>query len=174
MLDRLLGKNRARKEQPAASPPVELIETIENDDDRNRFIAQQLSLGTSLSDVQKMLADQHGITLTYLDLRLIAADLNVDWQKQEVKKPKKQEPATDLSAAAAPPSGTSITVHKVVRPGASMSGEVTFASGAEAEWLVDNFGRLSLTQRPGSAKPDEEDLREFQTELQRKLTGQGG
>ncbi|MCK5747236.1 MAG: hypothetical protein KAH44_13525, partial [Oricola sp.] len=156
MLDRLLGRKQGQaKNSPEAPPPAKPIDKIETDEDRDRFIAQQLSTGMSLSDVQKLLANEHGITLTYFDLRLIAADLDVDWQKIEANKPKKKEnKAADLSQPPASASGTSITVHKVVSPGASMSGEVTFGSGAKAEWLVDNLGRLSLTQKPGAEKPN--------------------
>jgi hypothetical protein len=48
---------------------------------------------------------------------------------------------------------------------------VEFASGAKAEWFVDAMGRLALNPAPGSAKPTECDIQEFQVELQRKLTG---
>jgi hypothetical protein len=72
-----------------------------------------------------------------------------------------------------PPTRTTVTVSKLVRPGAAMSGEVSFASGAKAEWFLDAAGRLGLTPAAGSARPTQEDLREFQIELQRKLSGMG-
>ncbi len=145
-----------------------------NTEQRDRFIAEQLDAGLSLSDVQKVLADEHGITLTYFDLRLIAADLEVDWAKHE-----SDDDAEDAAAPAAPdpdavadtPKGTQVTLSKLVRPGAAMSGDVEFASGAKAEWFVDATGRLGLNPAPDSPKPTPEDLQEFQIELQRKLTG---
>ena len=136
-----------------------------------------MSEGCSLSEVHKQLAEEYDISLTYLDLRLIAAELEVDWQKQDQKKQEeaKAEAAKDLSQQpeepAAPAGGTTVTVSKVVRPGASISGDVQFASGAKAEWFVDAMGRLGLNPEPGSSKPTEDDLREFQMELQRKLSG---
>ena len=136
-----------------------------NTDERDRLIAEKLDEGVSLSDIQKLLANEHDLNITYLDLRLIAADLDVDWQKQDAKRAK-PKPAvdTDLSNTQVSDSGTSITVNKVVRPGASMSGDVEFASGAKAEWFVDAMGRLGLNPAPGSSKPTESDLQEFQLE----------
>ncbi len=138
-------------------------------EERDRFIARKLNEGCSLADVQKLLAEEMGINMTYLELRLAAADLKVDWKKQDAAKPA-QTPVEPEQAI--PASGTRITVSRLVRPGASMSGEVTFASGAEAEWFVDSYGRLGLNPKPGSSRPTESDLREFQVELQKKLGGQ--
>ena len=67
--------------------------------ERNELIAQKLNEGMSLSDVQKLLSDEHGLRMTFLDLRLIAADLSVDWQKHD--KPKKPAPAAVVAAPAA-------------------------------------------------------------------------
>ena len=143
-----------------------------NTEERNQFIAEKLDEGLSLADIQKLLADEHDVNITYLDLRLIAAELDVDWKKQDENRPQtKPAVETDLSKAAGPESGTKITVSKVVRPGASMSGDVEFASGAKAEWFIDAMGRLGLHPAPGSSKPTESDLQEFQVELKKKLTG---
>lgn len=144
-----------------------------NIEERNQFIAVKLDEGMSLPEVQKLLADEHGINMTYLELRLATAELPVDWKKHDKEEPPQKEPvaAADLGAPAQPESGTKVSVSKLVRPGASMSGEVEFASGAKAEWFVDAMGRLGLNPAPGSSNPTEQDLREFQTELQHKLTG---
>jgi len=141
-------------------------ETLE--ERRNRFIVEKLNAGHSLAEVQKMLADELGINMTYLDLRLLAADLQVDWSKQDAQKAAAVEEVVEPETVAP---RTQITVSRVVRPGAAMSGEVKFASGAEAEWFVDAYGRLGITPKPGSSRPTEEDLREFQMELQKKIGG---
>lgn len=145
-----------------------------NTEDRNRFIGEQLAQGLSLSEVQKLLANEHDVQMTYLELRLIAADLEVDWSRHDKVVP---EPEENEASAAAAPAGqedgtgtTTITVSKLVRPGAAMSGDVQFASGAKAEWFVDSMGRLGLNPATGSSKPTEDDIQDFQIELQRKLT----
>ncbi|NOY81017.1 MAG: hypothetical protein GXP31_08430 [Kiritimatiellaeota bacterium] len=141
-------------------------------EERDRFIARKLNEGCSLAEVQKLLAEELGINMTYLDLRLAAADLQVDWKKQDAAKP--TQPAIEPEQALpVSESRTRVTVSRLVRPGAAMSGEVTFASGAEAEWFVDSYGRLGLNPKPESSRPTEADLREFQVELQKKLGGQG-
>ena len=142
-------------------------ETLE--EKRNRFIVEKLNEGHSLAEVQKMLEEELGIKMTYLDLRLLVAELqDVDWSKQDAQK---EAVTPELVEPEEPKSRTRITMSRVVRPGAAMSGEVTFASGAEAEWFVDAYGRLGINPKPGSARPTEEDLREFQMELQRQLGG---
>ena len=136
---------------------------------RNQFIARKLDEGLSLPEVQKLLASEHDVTMTYLELRLAAAELEVNWKKHD-----KAPPPAPPDIAEEPPEATSrtrVSISKLVRPGASMSGEVEFASGAKAEWYVDAMGRLGLQPEQGSDKPTREDLEEFQAELQRKLTG---
>jgi len=159
---------------PLPLPPLPEKWDPMNIDERNRFIAQKLNEGMSLSDLQKMLAKDHGINLKYLELRMLAAELQVNWDRQDPKiEPAKKTAVPDLLAKdGKKASRTEVSVSKLVRPGAVMSGDVTFASGASAEWTLDNYGRLGLKPAPGSEKPTEEDLVEFQTELQRKLGGQ--
>ncbi len=144
--------------------------------ERNQFIAACLNEGKSLSDVQKLLVEK-GVNLTYFDLRLLAADLTVNWTKLDPKvsaKPPAAGPEAtvlDATPAGAGPGKTSVTVSRLVRPGAAMSGDVTFASGAKAEWFLDQAGRLGLNPAKGSSKPTEDDLVAFQDELQAKLGG---
>jgi len=144
------------------------------DQERNQLIARKLGEGLSLSDVQKLLAQEYGIRMTYLELRLLAAELPVDWRSQEPAKKPEPAKATVMDEdddEEEPATRTVVTVSKLVRPGAAMSGDVTFASGAKAEWFVDTMGRLGLNPASGSARPTQDDLREFQIELQRKLSG---
>jgi len=142
-----------------------------NTEERNAFITAKLNEGVSLSDIQKLLAKQ-GVSMTYLDLRLLADELKVNWKKQDPKDaPKSPAKPADVLDKGAKPGGTTVTVSKLVRPGAAMSGSVAFASGAKADWVLGNDGRLGLIPAPGSAKPTEDDLVGFQAELQRKLGG---
>jgi hypothetical protein len=79
-----------------------------------------------------------------------------------------QEPepdAADQAAPAAPRGKTTVELSKIARPGTAASGTVKFGSGVTAEWVIDQFGRLGLDKASG--KPDEQDIREFQVELQK-------
>jgi len=62
---------------------------------------------------------------------------------------------------------TTVEVSKVVRPGAVASGSVKFGSGVTAEWVLDQLGRLGLEKASG--KPTQQDVKDFQVELQKLL-----
>ena len=153
-----------------------------------RFVAQKLQEGIKLSDIQNLLADELDCRMTFLDLRLLAAELeDVDWSQFDPKEKKAEEvpapaapaadeatpaaePAADSAAEAAPAAAGSTVVElsRLSRPGAMAHGTVTFASGVTAEWLIDEMGRLGLDKVSG--QPTEQDIQEFQVEL-RKLFG---
>lgn len=146
--------------------------------ERNKLIGEWLNEGHTLSEVQKILQNEHGIKLTYMELRLLASELEVDWTKQDpdpvVVKDKPTEPEVLSPEEEATPAGGGklrVEVSKLVRPGSMFSGTVTFKSGASGEWFVDQMGRLGLTPATGSAAPTQEDIQEFQVELQKMLQG---
>lgn len=142
---------------------------------RNELIARLLAEDHSLSDVQKVLEREHGLKITYMELRLIASDLQVNWGEVDEKAAAAPTPEDDLLAEPGDEGGagtTRVSVSKVVRPGSLFSGTVDFASGAKAEWWLDQLGRLGLNPLGDSEKPTESDLQEFQVELQRSLQGQ--
>jgi hypothetical protein len=144
--------------------------------DRNELkqcIAALLHLGHSLTEIQYLLRRDHATTLTFLDLRLLASEVeDVNWGKSTAEEAAEAEAADDPDVITEPAevdTGTVVEVSKLARPGAALSGSVRFASGATADWVLDSYGRLALENATG--KPTPEDLREFQEELQRKLGG---
>ena len=74
-------------------------------------------------------------------------------------------PADAPDQSAAPRGKTVVELSKIARPGAAASGTVKFGSGVTAEWVVDQFGRLGLENASG--QPDQQDIREFQIQLQK-------
>ena len=153
-----------------------------DNNERDRLIASLLGEGKSLSEVQKILQDEYDMQITYMDLRLISSDLDVNWEKCDKNQPKPTDKVIDndnpdntsLDDAGWGSNGdgkTVVNVSKVVRPGAVMSGDVKFKSGATAEWQLDPLGRLGLNPTANSAKPTEEDIQDFQIELQKALQG---
>ena len=58
-------------------------------------------------------------------------------------------------------------INRLTRPGVAMHGSVKFASGASADWILDQTGRLGFEKSEG--KPTPEDIQEFQEELQKSL-----
>lgn len=189
------------------------------DQQRNAFIQKCLSEGMTLSQVQDQLMQHFDLHMTYMELRMLTAELQVDWDKQDAKAaatrasilpneakaakaaspasadvpeegalPDEEEyppcpgedaqhsaPAGNAASSGAAPASdalrgaTTVEISKVVRPGASLSGTVKFGSGASGEWYVDAYGRLGFNPDEGSSKPDQQDIQEFQTELQKAL-----
>ena len=87
-------------------------------------------------------------------------------------------PADDMAHAAdampAPPvGGVTVDLDRIVRPGAVVSGTVTFSDGVNGKWALDQAGRLMLdTGNPGY-KPAPMDVQNFQRELSALLQRHG-
>lgn len=144
------------------------------------FIGQELEKGTSLSDIQTLINEKFNQRMTYMDVRIMASTLDVDWRSLDPNAKKEQaveeaaEEVIEEDAAENAPAGTVVEVSPIARPGMMFSGSVKFASGSTAEWYVDNTGRLGLENLVGD-KPNENDIKEFQVELDkaiRKMMGQ--
>jgi hypothetical protein len=134
--------------------------------DLKRVVYEMLQSGFQLTEIQKKLKEEHDTNITFLDLRILAAELeNIDWSKFD---PQKEEKKDDDEEVEVEETGTLVEVNKVVRPGAIANGSVRFASGAKAEWLLTQFGELALENKDG--EPTEEDIKEFQIKLQDELS----
>ena len=90
-------------------------------------------------------------------------ELPADMDESEAEPP--FQPAAPADAPAAPRGKTTVELSKIARPGTAASGSVKFGSGVTAEWVIDQFGRLSLDNPSG--QPDQQDIKEFQIELQK-------
>lgn len=159
------------------------------------FIAEKVPEGYSLSKIQDMLKEQN-VHITFMELRLLASEIEENvWKKTEKEEPA-PEPApaepipTEENAVPAEPADlpeetasetlpaenadgkvrgkTVVEVSKIARPGAVASGTVKFGSGVTAEWILDQMGRLGLDNPSG--KPDQQDIQEFQVELQKAFS----
>ena len=144
------------------------METLE----LKKIIADLLNKGHSLPEIQNILDADYGEKMTFMELRIIASELeDIDWaageeddaEKTVGETDKEEELDEDMSGR------TLVELSQVHRPGFVASGTVSFASGAKAEWMLDQFGRLALDNKNG--EPTESDLREFQSELQKLLAG---
>ena len=130
-----------------------------------KFIAEQLNAGVGLSAIQSDVDAKFGKKYTFLEMRLLAAELeNVDWSKQDPAEP---APAEEAPAPEPEPGDGQchVELNKLIRPGALANGTVKFASGSTAEWLLDQSGRLGLDNVVG--EPSEDDIVGFQNELKR-------
>ncbi len=148
-------------------------------DEQKQTIAQRLGDGASIADIQKLVTDEFGVAITYMDTRFLIDDLNLELKPEE---PKPETPASnDVSAAPDPsapldsggPGSVSVEIDKIKRPGAAVSGSVTFSDGVSAKWYVDPMGRLGLDPSQEGYQPSQEDIEAFQVELQTKMQGPG-
>lgn len=155
--------------------------------EQKQDIAQWTKEGVGLSEIQKRLLAQHGISITYMDLRLLMLDLSLsvkDKNNPPAKTPPPQQPPAepDLADEFEPdfpepaPGGAgdvSVTLDRVVRAGSVASGSVTFSDGVSATWMLDQMGRLGLAGTREGYKPSQRDLMKFQEALRRRLESRG-
>jgi hypothetical protein len=154
-------------------------------------VAEWIRAGASLSEVQKRLQEAFGLTLTYMDVRLEVDDIGIQladappahFQQSTAAGRADFHPDADAASDAddgmgyadAPASATqpvagkvTVALDRITRPGAVISGSVTFSDGVTAHWFIDQLGRLGMNRTPAGYQPTREDVVAFQQEL-RKL-----
>ena len=145
-------------------------------DEQKREVALWINEGVGLSDIQKRLSNDFGVTMTYMDVRFLIDDLDLTIQDEDEPEPEKNEPETEAPEAdpeADLLGSVSVDVDKVTRPGVMASGTATFSDGVKSPWYLDQFGRLGLTPKDEAYKPSDDDLAEFQKKLQAELQKTG-
>ena len=145
--------------------------------------------GAKLSEIQSRLAAEFGLRLTYMDVRLLVDDLKLTPKDPEPPKgvtqigavpstgtpPPPAGKKTSTTPATPPPAtgGVSVTVDQIARPGAIVSGKVTFSDGQSADWYLDQTGRLGVVPGQQGYKPSAADVQQFQAALQSELARMG-
>ncbi len=71
------------------------------------------------------------------------------------------------------PGGVSVTVDELTRPGAVVSGKVTFSDGNTAAWQIDQTGQLGLIPTKTGYRPPASDVQPFQMALENELSKLG-
>src|SRR6266496_2209574 len=161
------------------------------DDAQKRTVAEWIAQGQKLSEIQKRLADELGLPMTYMEVRLLVDDLKLTPKDLEPAKPDElsgkpgapdsttptRETAEKMPAEEESPlpgaGNVSVRVDHLARPGAVVSGSVTFSDGQSAAWYLDQMGRLALAPKQQGYKPSQADLQTFQVELQNELAKMG-
>lgn len=162
-------------------------------------VSSWVAAGDNLSTIQKKLREQFSVALTYMDVRFLVDDLNLqlkdpapkadtsDLSKAQPKPAAAGAPASpsavpgedDLAdEAALPPAGTGSVILDVdsvtLIPGAIASGKVTFSDGVTGKWIIDHQGRPGFTEisQPGY-RPTPEDAKSFMNQLEAELQRRG-
>lgn len=155
---------------------------------RQRVTAWVLQ-SAKLSEIQTRLAEEFGVKLTYMEVRFLVDDLKLTLKDPEPPKPavssnpppaaakaKPESRANPPRDEASPPPATgkvSVTVDQLARPGAIVSGKVAFSDGQQADWYLDQTGRLSVVTKQQGYKPSAADVQQFQAALQNELARMG-
>ncbi len=191
--------------------------------EQKQTVSSWVAAGDNLSAVQKKLAEQFKVSLTYMDVRFLVDDLGLELKNAAPKAgvadvaktggvapapagaPRSGGPAEkkglmdklkekvglggdesgDDADAGLPeddfadepgiPAASSLKVEvdRIVRPGAVVSGSVTFSDGVAGKWAMDEYGRLMLDTGQEGYKPSPADVQVFQRELSMQLQRQG-
>ena len=145
-------------------------------DEQKQIIAQRLSDGASISDIQRLVTDEFNGSMTFMETRFLIDDLNLDLKEPEPEVAEEAAVAQDAEATLVeePTTGAgsvSVDVNKINQPGTALSGTVTFSDGVSAKWYVDPTGRLGLDPEQEGYQPNPADIETFQMELQSKMQG---
>ncbi len=147
--------------------------------DQAQLVSQWVEQGSSLSDVQKRIAQEFGLPMTYMDVRLLVLELGARVKDRVViapKAPAAAEPLADADDDATGSVGAGavvVQVDRIMKPGSMVSGTVSFSDGVSATWVLDQTGRLGISAERKGYAPTQADVAAFQTELRRALESRG-
>ena len=140
-------------------------------EEQKAAVSRWIQEGASLSEVQKRLEEDFSLRMTYMDLRFLVDDLDLEIRADGPKFDEPDvNPAQDGGGA---PGSVTVSIDKVTRPDALVSGSVTFSDGVSAQWHLDQMGRLALNARQPGYKPSGEDLQAFQEKLRQAVEQSG-
>jgi hypothetical protein len=165
-------------------------------DGQKQQVAAWIADGLKLSDIQKRIESDFGLRLTYMEVRFLLDDLKVmPRDPAPAPAPTVADPASGAQPPSAapgakpaaqpkeaptpdqePPLGSGavkVGVDQIARPGAVVSGSVTFSDGQAGTWHLDEMGRLGLGMKQKGYRPSAADVEEFQMKLQQELARQG-
>jgi hypothetical protein len=159
------------------------------DETQRKKVAEWIAQGLKLSEIQNRISSELGTRMTYMDVRLLVDDLKLTPKDVEPPKasisplaspasgpapsPDKRQPAADQQGTPPKGGGVSVSVDQIARPGAVVSGKVTFSDGNNADWYFDQTGRLGLVPQQPGYRPPPADLQQFQAALDGELSRMG-
>ena len=151
------------------------------DEAQRKQVADWIAAGAKLAEIQTRLAAEFGIKLTYMEARFLVDDLKLtpkDPEPPKVVAPPaeaaKPAGAPTLSPEPAPAFGNvSVSVDQLTKPGTMISGKVKFSDGQDADWYLDQTGRLGVMPKVAGYTPSAAYVQDFQTALQTEIAKLG-
>lgn len=161
-----------------------VLGSMKLDDAQRQRVTEWIEQGLKLSEIQDKLGSELGLKMTYMEVRFLIDDLGVKLKDKPKEAPVELKAGKGPEKAPAAPAepeeedglvggNVSVTVDQVTRPGALVSGKVKFSDGKSADWYLDQMGRLGLAPKEQGYKPSQDDLMDFQAELQNELARLG-
>jgi hypothetical protein len=155
------------------------------DEGQKKKVAAWVGEGMKLAEIQKRIASEFNISLTYMDVRFLVDDLKLTLKDPDPPKvptpaasaptpsglPPDAEPPPSSDVPAGAPLGSKVlvTVDAITRAGAVVSGKVTFTDGNTADWYLDQTGRLGFAPKQQGYRPPAADVQQFQAALDAEL-----
>ena len=153
------------------------------DEAQRQKVAAWIADGATISQIQSRLAAELGLKLTYMEVRFLVDDLKltpIDPEPPKVvapiaeaAKPADKKSAPPPAGPAGATGGVSVTVDQLTRPGSIVSGKVAFSDGQQADWYLDQTGRLGVLPKQQGYKPTAADVQQFQAALQSEIARLG-
>ena len=153
------------------------------DEAQRQKVAAWIADGAKLSEIQTRLMSEFNLKLTYMEVRFLVDDLKLTPKDPEppkvvapvaeAAKPAETKSAPPPAGPPGKPGGVSVTVDQLARPGAIVSGKVVFSDGQQAEWYLDQTGRLGVVPKQQGYKPTAADVQQFQAALQSEMARMG-
>ena len=143
------------------------------------LVRQWAAESVDLNGIQKLLAAECGVHMTYMDVRFLLLDHGIEIAVPSAAPAAvSAEPVSQPEAepvAPAPVAGQVgkpvVTLDELMLPGTLISGKVQFSSGTKGGWQIDQLGRFAWNSLEGQPTPEE--LQAFQFELTQILSRGG-
>lgn len=146
------------------------------------MVRRWASYGVDLNGIQKNLAAECGVHLTYMEVRFLLLDNGIEIARPvekpapapEPAAPEPQPQAAPLPQPAAAPAAAvkpTVTIDDLQLPGTLISGKCSFPSGTNGSWQIDQMGRFGWSELNGT--PTAVELQAFEMELRQILSRMG-
>ncbi len=153
-------------------------------DSQKKTVSDWIDQGKTLAEVQRLLQQEFSLPMTYLDVRFLIDDLDIELEKAQPVELEEAQPedSGESSEKVEEPEvvdevvshSVSMEVDAVTPPGALLSGRVTFSDGESLSWQLMSNGQLGLI--PGddpNYRPSPEDMQDFRSQMDDLLRKKG-
>ncbi len=149
---------------------------MELSDSQKKTVVAWLQENRPIGDVQRLLREEFGLSLTYMDVRFLIDDLDIALPSEAEDVSDEPKAAVEAEAELLDPvDGVLVDVDAVMRPGALVSGTVRFSDGKSLGWQLSASGQLGLIPDDADPqyRPASGDLQDFQMKLEEVLRQKG-